>query len=85
MNNHPVGKNYVQLGMQAHQEMEDWLQDPNPALGTHPAFDEDKSRARHLLHHDGEMGRATFRHGDVLIGPVEDQSLHTMMEKKLEK
>jgi len=85
MNSNPVGKNYVQAGLKAHQELHDWLEDPNPAPMSHPAFDEESSRARHLLHADGEMGHSSFKHGDVLVGPVEDQSLVRSMEKALEK
>ena len=86
MNSHPVNKNYVQAGLEAHQDMQDWLNDPHPAPGPHPeVFDEEASRARHLLHHDGEMGHSSFRAGDTLIGPVEDEALTRRMERILEK
>ena len=87
MNNSPVGKNYAQLGLQAHQEMHDYMEASSKTemMVPSPVFDEAHARARQLLHCDGHMGASTFKTGDVLIGPIEDQSLPTMMERKLEK
>lgn len=84
MNSNPIGKNYAQLGLEAHQEMQDWRDNPDPEAPW-PTLDESKSRGHSLLHHDGEMGHSSFKAGDVLVGPVEDQSLVRSMEKILEK
>ena len=85
MNSNPVAKNYVAMGIKAHQDMHEYLESPVSDFSKHDEiFSEEASRARHLLHHDGEMGHASFKAGDTLIGPVEDQALTRMMERKIE-
>lgn len=84
MNSNPVNKNYIQEGMQAHEKMREYFDNPESHPAEYPeVFSEEASRARHLLHQDGCPGHSTFRHGEILTGPAEDQSLTRMMEKKI--
>lgn len=84
MNSNPVNKNYVQAGLEAHEKIDEYMKRPAMDPGGYgEVWTDENRRALHLLHHDGECGHSTFRAGDTLIGPVEDQSLTRMMEKKI--
>jgi hypothetical protein len=86
MNSNPVGKNYAQVGLEAHEKLRDYFESPASDFSRHQdIFSEEASRARRILHEEGCRGGSSFHTGDILIGPIEDQALTRMMEKKLEK